>query len=59
MLFVGTADPDAVLGSAPGLHHPAFSPDDAMVGEVARALLTAVVAAGHELTRPAPAQEPR
>ena len=66
MLFVGTADPDAVLGSAPGLHHPAFSPDDAMVGEVARALLTAVVAAGGALspstepaTPAAPAQESR
>jgi amidohydrolase len=73
MLFVGTADPDAVLGSAPGLHHPAFSPDDAMVGEVARALLAAVIAAGSTLTAPAdqsadpvdpaapaaPAQEPR
>ncbi len=64
MLFVGTADPDAVLGSAAGLHHPAFSPDDAMVGEVARALLAAVVAAGHQLTAPsdppdARAQEPR
>jgi amidohydrolase len=59
MLFVGTADPDAVLGSAPGLHHPAFSPDDAMVGEVARALLAAVVAAGHEITSPPPAQESR
>jgi amidohydrolase len=69
MLFVGTADPDAVLGSAPGLHHPAFSPDDAMVGEVARALLVAAVAAGSALTAPdppsapvapvAPAEEPR
>nr|WP_246326099.1 amidohydrolase [Actinomycetospora corticicola] len=49
MLFVGTADPDAEPGSAPGLHHPGFSPDDAMVGEVARALLAAVVAAGHTL----------
>lgn len=54
MLFVGTADPDAVPGSAPGLHHPAFSPDDAIVGEVARALLAAVVAAGQTLApRPA------
>jgi amidohydrolase len=59
MLFVGTADPDAVPGSAPGLHHPAFSPDDAMVGEVARALLAAVVAAGHHLTAPSRPQEPR
>ncbi len=63
MLFVGTADPDAVLGSAPGLHHPAFSPDDAMVGEVARALLAAVAAAGTVLTPTdppaAPDQEPR
>ncbi|MCD2188056.1 M20 metallopeptidase family protein [Actinomycetospora soli] len=49
MLFVGTAEPDAVPGHAPGLHHPAFSPDDAMVGEVARALLAAVVAAGQTL----------
>ena len=57
MLFVGTADPDAVLGSAPGLHHPAFSPDDAMVGEVARALLAAVVAAGGALEPPAESAE--
>jgi amidohydrolase len=49
MLFVGTAEPGAVPGSAPGLHHPGFSPDDAMVGEVARALLAAVVAAGQTL----------
>lgn len=59
MLFVGTADPDAAPGTAPGLHHPAFSPDDAMVGEVARALLAAVVAAGHRLAVPPPPQEPR
>ncbi|MFC5062919.1 M20 metallopeptidase family protein [Actinomycetospora atypica] len=57
MLFVGTADhpldgPGAVPGKAPGLHHPAFSPDDALVGEVARALLAAVVAAGHTLPAP-------
>jgi amidohydrolase len=58
MLFVGTADPDAVLGSAPGLHHPAFSPDDAMVGEVARALLAAVVAAGGALTSSAAPDPP-
>ena len=55
MLFVGTAD-RALDGPgaepAPGLHHPAFSPDDAMVGEVARALLAAVVAAGHTLPDP-------
>lgn len=49
MLFVGARDPDAAPGTAPGLHHPGFSPDDAMVGEVARALLTATVAAGHVL----------
>jgi amidohydrolase len=59
MLFVGTADPDAAPGTAPGLHHPGFSPDDAMVGEVARALLAAVVAAGHYLAVPSRPQESR
>lgn len=59
MLFVGTADPDAAPGTGPGLHHPAFSPDDAMVGAVARALLAAVVAAGHHLTATPRPQEPR
>ncbi|MCD2196825.1 amidohydrolase [Actinomycetospora endophytica] len=59
MLFVGTADPGAAPGTAPGLHHPAFSPDDAMVGEVARALLAAVVAAGHHLAVPPRPQESR
>ena len=52
MLFVGAGDPDLATGSGPGLHHPEFSPDDAMVGEVAWALLTAVVAAGHHLHSP-------
>lgn len=52
MLFVGAGDPDVAPGSGPGLHHPEFSPEDAMVGEVARALLTAVVAAGHHLVSP-------
>lgn len=46
MLFVGASAPGTPPGSAPGLHHPAFSPDDAMVGEVARAMLTGLVAAG-------------
>jgi amidohydrolase len=49
MLFVGTAAAGTVPGAGPGLHHPEFSPDDAMVGEVARALLAAVVAAGAAL----------
>ncbi|MEJ2868143.1 amidohydrolase [Actinomycetospora sp. OC33-EN08] len=57
MLFVGTAPPDTAAGGAPGLHHPAFSPDDAMVGEVARALLAAVVAAGPSLPAPHPAPQ--
>jgi amidohydrolase len=54
MLFVGTAATGTTPGAGPGLHHPEFSPDDAMVGEVARALLASVVAAGAALT-PAPA----
>ena len=54
MLFVGTGEAGAVPGSAPGLHHPAFSPDDDMVGEVARALLAAAVAAGTVLAPPDP-----
>ena len=54
MLFVGTAATGTTPGAGPGLHHPEFSPDDAMVGEVARALLAAVVAAGAALV-PAPA----
>ena len=59
MLFVGAADPGTAPGSGPGLHHPSFSPDDAMVGEVARALLTAVVAAGHALrAAPSPQETP-
>lgn len=49
MLFVGTAAAGTTPGAGPGLHHPEFSPDDAMVGEVARALLTAVTAAGATL----------
>jgi amidohydrolase len=55
MLFVGTAAPGAEPGTTPGLHHPEFSPDDAMVGVLARALLAAVVAAGHHLHAPPPA----
>jgi amidohydrolase len=54
MLFVGTAATGTTPGAGPGLHHPEFSPDDAMVGEVARALLASVVAAGAALA-PAPA----
>ncbi|WP_433787433.1 M20 metallopeptidase family protein [Actinomycetospora sp. CA-101289] len=54
MLFVGTAATGTTPGAGPGLHHPEFSPDDAMVGEVARALLASVVAAGAALV-PAPA----
>ncbi len=50
MLFVGTTEDGTVPGTGPGLHHPEFSPDDAMVGEVARALLVAVTAAGTALT---------
>ncbi|GAA4886049.1 M20 metallopeptidase family protein [Actinomycetospora straminea] len=53
MLFVGTAAAGTTPGSGPGLHHPEFSPDDAMVGEVARALLAAVTAAGAALVAPA------
>ncbi|MEJ2860265.1 M20 metallopeptidase family protein [Actinomycetospora flava] len=55
MLFVGTAAAGATPGAGPGLHHPEFSPDDAMVGEVARALLAAVTAAGAALV---PAEDP-
>jgi metal-dependent amidase/aminoacylase/carboxypeptidase family protein len=54
MLFVGTAATGTTPGAGPGLHHPEFSPDDAMVGEVARALLASVAAAGAALA-PAPA----
>lgn len=50
MLFVGAAAAGTAPGDGPGLHHPEFSPDDAMVGEVARALLAAVTAAGAALT---------
>lgn len=53
MLFVGTTAAGTTPGSGPGLHHPEFSPDDAMVGEVARALLAAVTAAGAALAAPA------
>ena len=49
MLFVGTTPAGSTPGEGPGLHHPEFSPDDAMVGEVARALLASVVAAGAAL----------
>ncbi|GAA4796803.1 amidohydrolase [Actinomycetospora chlora] len=49
MLFVGTTPAGSTPGEGPGLHHPEFSPDDAMVGEVARALLAAVAAAGAAL----------
>lgn len=49
MLFVGAAATGTTPGAGPGLHHPEFSPDDAMVGEVARALLAAVTAAGASL----------
>jgi amidohydrolase len=49
MLFVGTSPAGTTPGEGPGLHHPEFSPDDAMVGEVARALLAAVTAAGAAL----------
>jgi amidohydrolase len=52
MLFVGTTQDGTAPGSGPGLHHPEFSPDDAMVGEVARALLVAVTAAGTALAAP-------
>jgi amidohydrolase len=52
MLFVGTTEDGTAPGSGPGLHHPEFSPDDAMVGEVARALLVAVTAAGTALAAP-------
>ncbi|GAA4931305.1 amidohydrolase [Actinomycetospora succinea] len=55
MLFVGAADAGTTPGAGPGLHHPEFSPDDAMVGEVARALLAAVTAAGAAL---APTADP-
>ncbi|MFC5139415.1 M20 family metallopeptidase [Actinomycetospora rhizophila] len=55
MLFVGTAAAGTTPGAGPGLHHPEFSPDDAMVGEVARALLAAAIAAGAAL---APAADP-
>ncbi|MDD7936850.1 amidohydrolase [Actinomycetospora lutea] len=55
MLFVGTAAAGTTPGAGPGLHHPEFSPDDAMVGEVARALLAAVIAAGAAL---APSADP-
>jgi amidohydrolase len=54
MLFVGTTEAGAEPGTGPGLHHPAFSPDDEMVGEVARALLAAVLAAGRALAAGAP-----
>lgn len=60
MLFVGTGSADGVVGTAPGLHHPEFSPDDDTVGEVARALLAATVAAGRVLgnrARPADPEE--
>lgn len=55
MLFVGTTAAGDTPGAGPGLHHPEFSPDDAMVGEVARALLAAVTAAGAALV---PATDP-
>ena len=56
MLFVGTTPAGSAPGAGPGLHHPEFSPDDAMVGEVARALLAAVVAAGAALVTAASAE---
>jgi amidohydrolase len=58
MLFVGTTPAGTTPGEGPGLHHPEFSPDDAMVGEVARALLAAVVAAGAALVTTPAAAEP-
>ncbi|MEJ2890664.1 M20 metallopeptidase family protein [Actinomycetospora aeridis] len=58
MLFVGAAAAGTTPGDGPGLHHPEFSPDDAMVGEVARALLAAVTAAGAALAAPVPAAAP-
>jgi amidohydrolase len=58
MLFVGTAAAGTTPGAGPGLHHPEFSPDDAMVGEVARALLAAVAAAGAALVPAAAEQDP-
>lgn len=54
MLFVGTTEPGAVPGTGPGLHHPEFSPDDAILGEVARAMLAAVVATGDVLRAAGP-----
>lgn len=42
MLFVGTGTDDP---SAPGLHHPGFLPDDAVIGRVADALLAGYLAA--------------
>ncbi|MHC1563072.1 M20 metallopeptidase family protein [Actinomycetospora sp. C-140] len=58
MLFVGTAAAGTTPGEGPGLHHPEFSPDDAMVGEVARALLAAVTATGAALAPPAVPSHP-
>lgn len=49
MLFVGTTEEGTTPGTGPGLHNAEFSPDDDMVGEVARALLVAVTAAGAAL----------
>ncbi|PVZ14251.1 M20 metallopeptidase family protein [Actinomycetospora cinnamomea] len=59
MLFVGAAATGTTPGAGPGLHHPEFSPDDAMVGEVARALLASVAAAGAALAPPVTGSNPQ
>jgi len=47
MLFVGCGDDD---GSGPMLHQPTFVPDDALVGQVARAMLAGWLGAAETLT---------